>query len=312
MKLIIQIPCLNEEDSLPITLSQLPRKVIGFDKVEWLIVDDGSTDRTVEVAQSLGVDHIVSLNKNVGLAKAFQVGIKTCLKYGANVIVNTDADNQYVSDDIPKLVEPILKGEAEIVIGARPIDYANNFSWSKRKLQKIGSLVVRLASGTNIPDAPSGFRAISSKAASQLNIFSKYTYTLEMIIQAGQNNMPITWVPVKTNPEMRPSRLMKSIPQYIVRSIITIIRVFVTYKPFRFFFVIGASLMTLGILLGIRFLYFYVFQDKGAGMVQSLILASILMGMGFQCIALAFIADLQSINRRLLQRINLKLFEMEK
>ncbi|PTN33808.1 glycosyltransferase family 2 protein [Desulfonatronum sp. SC1] len=307
MKLIIQIPCFNEEASLPVTLAELPRQVPGFDTVEWLIIDDGSTDKTIEVARSLGVDHIVRLPNNRGLAKAFMAGIRACLARGADVIVNTDADNQYHADDIQKLVKPILEGKAEIVIGARPIDSIEHFSWSKKILQNLGSWVVRLASGTTVPDAPSGFRAVSAHAAKELNIFSNYTYTLEMIIQAGQKGIPLAWVPVRTNPDLRPSRLMRSIPQYIFRSLITIIRIFVTYRPFRFFFIIGSFLMILGMLLGLRFAYFFFVVGKGVGMIQSLILASILIIMGFQTITLALVADLMSVNRRLLERIDKKL-----
>ncbi len=311
MKLIIQIPCFNEEASLPVTLAQLPRALPGIDVVEWLVIDDGSTDRTVEVARALGVDHIVSLTKNFGLAKAFVAGIRACLKNGADIIVNTDADNQYQADDIPNLIAPILEGRAQIVIGARCIDSISHFSRTKKLLQKLGSWVVRLASGTNIPDAPSGFRAISASAAKNINIFSKYTYTLEMIIQAGQKGIAIAWVPVRTNPDLRPSRLMRNMPQYILRSLMTIVRIFVTYRPFRFFFVIGAVLMFFGTLLGLRFVYFYVLIGKSVGMIQSLILASILIGMGFQTITMALIADLLSVNRRLLERINKKLPEQE-
>jgi glycosyltransferase involved in cell wall biosynthesis len=307
MKLIIQIPCYNEEDSLPVTLAHLPRTVNGFSEVEWLVIDDGSKDKTVEIAQSLGVNYIVSIHKNSGLAKAFKVGVKACLKHGADVIVNTDADNQYNADDIPKLVAPILEGRAEIVIGARPIESTVHFSWTKKKLQKLGSWAVRIASGINVTDAPSGFRAISAEAAKNINIFSNYTYTLEMIIQAGQKGIPVTWVPVRTNPELRPSRLMRSIPQYILKSLITIIRIFVTYRPFRFFFSIGIILMSLGILLGFRFLFHYVFLGDSVGMIQSLILASIFLVMGFQTVTLAFVADLQSVNRKLLERIHHKL-----
>lgn len=304
MKLIIQIPCYNEENSLPVTLAQLPRIVEGFDEVEWLVVDDGSTDKTVEVAHSLGVDHIVKITKNKGLAKAFMTGVQACLRQGADVIVNTDADNQYHADDIPILVAPILEGQAEIVIGARSIYSIEHFTWTKKIMQKLGSWVVRLASGTTIPDAPSGFRAISASAAQKLNIFSTYTYTLEMIIQAGQKGIPITWVPVRTNPELRPSRLIRSMPQYILQSLLTIIRIFVTYRPFRFFFALGSTMMILGALLGIRFLFYQIVIGKSVNMVQSLILASILIGMGFQTIILALVADLLSINRRLLERIN--------
>jgi glycosyltransferase involved in cell wall biosynthesis len=303
MKLIIQIPCYNEEDSLPVTLSQLPKKVDGFNEVEWLVIDDGSSDKTVEVAQSLDVDHIVKIRKNSGLAKAFKVGVKACLKHGADVIVNTDADNQYNADDIPRLVAPIIEGRAEIVIGARPIESTEHFSWIKKKLQKLGSWAVRLASGITVTDAPSGFRAISAEAAREINIFSNYSYTLEMIIQAGQKNIPLIWVPVRTNPVLRPSRLMRSLPQYILRSLITIIRIFVTYRPFRFFFIIGSILIFFGISLGLRFLFHHYFLGGSVGMVQSLILASILLVVGFQTVTLAFVADLQSVNRKLLERI---------
>ncbi|HDQ41577.1 MAG TPA: glycosyltransferase family 2 protein [Desulfonatronum sp.] len=307
MKLIIQIPCYNEEASLPVTLADLPRQVPGFDAVEWLIIDDGSTDKTVDVAKAHGVDHIVRLPRNQGLARAFSAGLRACLGHGADVIVNTDADNQYHAGDIPALVAPILEGRAEIVIGARPIDEIRHFSPAKKSLQKLGSWTVRLASNTNIPDAPSGFRAMSAQAAQELNVFSNYTYTLEMIIQAGQKGIPLTWVPVRINPELRPSRLMRSTPHYILRSMMTIVRIFVIYRPFRFFFAIGAFLTFLGAFLGIRFLYFYFFTPKNVGMVQSLIFASILIGIGFQTITLAFIADILSVNRRLLERINKKL-----
>jgi glycosyltransferase involved in cell wall biosynthesis len=309
MKLIIQIPCFNEEASLPVTLAQLPRELAGIDVVEWLVIDDGSTDRTVEVARTLGVNHIVSLTKNFGLAKAFMAGVRACLKNGADIIVNTDADNQYRADDIPNLIAPILEGRAQIVIGVRDIDTISHFSRTKKNLQKLGSWVVRLASGTNIPDAPSGFRAISASAAKNLNIFSSYTYTLEMIIQAGQKGIAVAWVPVRTNPDLRPSRLMRNMPQYILRSLMTIVRIFVTYRPFRFFFTIGVVLIFLGTLLGLRFVYYYVVVGKSVGMIQSLILASILIGMGFQTVTLALIADLLSVNRRLLERINNKLSE---
>ena len=311
MKLIIQIPCFNEEASLPVTLAQLPRALAGIDVVEWLVIDDGSTDRTVEVARALGVDHIVSLTKNFGLAKAFMAGVRACLKNGADIIVNTDADNQYHADDIPNLIAPILEGRAQIVIGSRSIDSISHFSQTKKLFQKLGSWVVRLASGTNIPDAPSGFRAISASAARNLNIFSNYTYTLEMIIQAGQKGIAVTWVPVRTNPKLRSSRLMGSMTQYILRSLMTIIRIFVTYRPFRFFVIIGSVLIFCGTLLGLRFVYYYFLVDKSVGMVQSLILASILIGIGFQTVTLAFIADLLSVNRRLLERIIEKLPEQD-
>lgn len=305
LKLIIQIPCFNEEETLPITLKALPREIDGVDIIEWLIINDGSTDRTVEVARAHGVDHIISHHKNMGLAKAFMTGLHACLEQGADIIVNTDADNQYCADCIPDLIRPIIEGNAEIVIGARPIDEVKDFSWIKKVLQKLGSLTVRLASGTDIPDAPSGFRAITRDAARKLNVFNNHTYTLETIIQAGQKDIPISWVPIKTNRYLRPSRLVKSIPSYIRRSIFTILRIFVVYKPFRFFASIGSILISLGILIGLRFLYYY-FSGYGGGHVQSLILASILIGMGFQTILVAFVVDLISVNRRMLEELQYK------
>ncbi len=275
MKLIIQIPCYNEANSLPVTLKELPRQVEGFDAVEWLVIDDGSTDATRETAKACGVDHIVSFSRNQGLARAFTAGLDACLKLGADVIVNTDADNQYNAKDIPLLVRPILDRKAELVVGTRPIAEIAHFPFAKKLLQKIGSRVVRLASNTAIPDAPSGFRAMSREAALCLNVFNEYTYTLETIIQAGQKNMPITFVPVRVNAELRPSRLVTSIPTYVKRSMMTIVRIFVVYRAFRFFFSIGAVLFGGGVLIGLRFLYHY-FQGDGAGHVQSLILAAVL------------------------------------
>ena len=305
MKLIIQIPCYNEAETLAIALAALPREVQGFDRVEWLIVDDGSSDKTAEVAKQMGVDHVVSHSKNLGLASAFMTGLQACLERGADIIVNTDADNQYCAECIPDLVQPILEGKAEIVVGARPISEIEDFSMLKKLLQKFGSWTVRVASGTGIPDAPSGFRAISAEAARRLNVFNNYTYTLETIIQAGQKNIPTTWVPVKTNPYLRPSRLFKSIPSYICRSIVTILRIFVVYKPFRFFASIGSFFLFLGFLIGLRFLHFY-FTGEGSGHTQSLILASILILMGSQTIMLAFVADLLNVNRRLLEELQYK------
>ncbi|MEZ0121968.1 MAG: glycosyltransferase family 2 protein [Candidatus Reddybacter sp.] len=300
MKLIIQIPCYNEAGTLAIALGALPREVPGFDKVEWLIINDGSTDDTVKVAQECGVDHIVNFKHNQGLAKGFMAGITECLKQGADVIVNTDADNQYEADDIPKLVQPILDHKAEYVIGARPINKTEHFSPAKKILQQLGSWVVRKASGTDIPDAPSGFRAMSRECAQQLNVYNNYTYTLETIIQAGQKNIAITSVPIRTNEDLRPSRLLSSIPNYIKKSVITIIRIFVVYKPFRFFMTIAAFLLSTGFLIGVRFLYFYVTGD-GAGHMQSVILAGVLMGIGFQTMLVAFLADLMASNRKLLE-----------
>src|SRR3954468_7755526 len=257
MKLIIQMPCYNEEGTLAIALAALPRQVPGIDKVEWLIINDGSSDRTIEVARANGVDHVVDLGYHHGLARGFMAGLDACLRNGADIIVNTDADNQYCADDIPKLVEPILRGEAAIVVGARPITEIEHFSPMKKTLQQLGSWVVRVASGTRIADAPSGFRAISRAAAMQLNVFSQYTYTLETIIQAGQKNLRIVSVPIRTNGFLRPSRLMKSMRSYIQRSIFTIVRIFITYKPLRFFSWLGAVPFAIGAALAIRWIVLY-------------------------------------------------------
>jgi glycosyltransferase involved in cell wall biosynthesis len=314
MKLIIQIPCYNEEATLGVTLAELPRQIPGIEQVEWLIINDGSIDKTVEVAQACGVDHIVSFDHNQGLAKGFMAGIEASLKAGADIIVNTDADNQYCAADIPKLIQPILDGEAEIVIGARPIEEIEHFSPVKKLLQKLGSWVVRIASNTNIPDAPSGFRAISRNAALQMNVFSEYTYTLETIIQAGQKGIMITSVPICTNGYLRPSRLVKSISSYIQRSILTIIRIFMTYKPLRFFAILGSLPFGLGFILCIRWLIYYLgilgdSPDKPR--VPSLILAAILILIGFQLWMFGLIADLMAVNRKLLEDIQLRLRKNE-
>jgi glycosyltransferase involved in cell wall biosynthesis len=311
-KLIIQIPCYNEETTLGVTLSQLPRQIPGVDCVEWLVINDGSVDRTVEVALANGVDYLVNFDHNQGLAKVFMAGIEACLKAGADIIVNTDADNQYCAEDILTLVEPILQGQAEIVIGARPIWQIKYFSPIKKYLQRLGSWVVRIASGTTIPDAPSGFRAISRNAAMQLNVFNEYTYTLEMIIQAGQKGMAITSVPIRTNGYLRPSRLVKSIPSYIQRSILTIFRIFMTYKPLKFFFILGSFPFGLGTLLGVRWLYFFFFVDGTLrARVPSLILAAILILIGVQLWLLGLVADLMAVNRKILEDIQLRLRRAE-
>ena len=309
-KLIIQIPCYNEEETLGITLATLPRELPGVDTVEWLIVNDGSTDRTVEVAQANGVDHIVNFRHNQGLAKAFLAGIEACLKADADIIVNTDADNQYCADDIPKLIEPILLGKAEIVVGARQIKQIKHFSPTKKFLQKFGSWVVRVASNTSILDAPSGFRAFSREAALRLNVFNDYTYTLETIIQSGQKGMAITSVPIRTNRYLRPSRLVKSIPSYVKRSLLTILRIFMTYKPLRFFVILGSIPFTLGSLLGIRWLILY-FAGTPRAHVPSLILAAILILIGFQLWMFGLVADLMAVNRKILEDIQLRLRRFE-
>lgn len=310
MKLIIQIPCYNEEATLGVTLSELPRQLPGIDRVEWLIINDGSRDRTVEVAKACGVDHIVDLGSNQGLAKGFMAGIEACLRAGADIIVNTDADNQYCAADIPKLIAPILEGNAEIVIGARPIHQVPHFSPIKKFLQKLGSFVVRLASKTNIPDAPSGFRAMSREAALRLNVFNEYTYTLETIIQAGQRGLVITSVPIRVNGYLRPSRLVKSITAYIQHSILTIIRIFMTYRPLRFFMMLGSVPVGVGFLLCCRWLLLFwgVFgADPAKPRVPSLILAAILILIGVQLWLFGLIADLLGVNRQLLEDIQLRM-----
>ena len=305
-KLIIQIPCYNEERTLGTTLAALPRHLPGIDTIEWLIINDGSKDRTVEVAKANGVDHIVQFTTNQGLAKAFMAGLQASLKAGADIIVNTDADNQYCADDIPQLIKPILLGQAEIVVGARPIWKTKQFSPTKKLLQNLGSWVVRLASKTNIPDAPSGFRAFSREAALQLNVFNNYTYTLETIIQAGQKGMAITSVPIRTNSVLRPSRLVKSIPSYVVRSLFTILRIFMLYKPLRFFLLAGSVPFSLGVILGVRWLIFFVAGSERTR-IPSLILAAILILIGFQLWMFGLVADLMSANRKLVEEVQLRM-----
>ena len=310
LKLIIQIPCYNEEESLPVTLKYLPKKLEGFAKVEWLIIDDGSTDKTIEVAKSLGVDHVVRFKKNKGLAAAFMAGLDACLKHEADVIVNTDADNQYNAEDIPALVKPILEGKADYVIGERPIFNTPHFPLHKKILQKFGSWAVRKISGTSIPDAPSGFRAINREAAMKINVFNAYTYTIETIIQAGIKNMAITSVPIRTNEDLRPSRLLKSIPAYIKRSIITMIRVFMIYEPFKFFLRIGVLFLLSGTILGVRYLYFW-YHGSGSGHIQSVVLAGILITAGFQFLLTSLVVDLLSVNRRIMEDAQFILRKLE-
>jgi glycosyltransferase involved in cell wall biosynthesis len=309
-KLIIQIPCFNEEEMLPSTLACLPREVEGFDVVEWLIIDDGSRDSTVEVARAHGVDHVVRLPENRGLARAFMAGLNGCIERSASVIVNTDADNQYEGSDIPKLVRPILEGRADIVVGERPIENIKEFSSLKKLLQKMGSWVVRKVSNTQVLDAPSGFRAISREAAIQLQVFSEYTYTLETIIQAGHKGMFITSVPIRTNPQTRESRLMRSTLGYIRRSMETIVRIFITYQPFKFFFYPGTVALMMGIGIGVRFLVFFLIGE-GEGKVQSLLLGTMLITIGFFLWVIAVIADLLSVNRRLIEEGNRRIRKLE-
>lgn len=310
MKLIIQIPCYNEAGTLEIALAALPREVPGFDSVEWLIIDDGSQDDTAGVASASGVDHIVRFTRNQGLAAAFLAGLDACLAAGADVIVNTDADNQYDAGHIPSLTEPILSGKADMVIGARPIRSIEHFSGLKKRLQNLGSWVVRAASNTSVPDAPSGFRALSRKAAMELNVFNEYTYTLETIIQAGQKRLAVMSVPIAVNADLRPSRLVRSIPSYVWRSLIVICRIFVTYKPFAVFTAVGSAVLAVGLAIGLRFLYHYL-NGQGGGHVQSVILAALLLGVGFFLIVGGVIADLISVNRKLLERVDYRLRRIE-
>ena len=309
-KLIIQIPCYNEERSLPVTLQDLPREVPGFEVVEWLVIDDGSTDGTVQVARDYGVDHILRLSVHRGLARAFTAGLDYCIKAGADVIVNTDADNQYNADDIPVLVAPILSGEAEFVVGARPIDEIQHFSVTKKLLQRLGSWVVRVASNTSIPDAPSGFRAMTRDVAMGLNVFDSYTYTLETVIQAGRKNMAITSVPIRTNSDLRPSRLVRSPAHYIRMSVVTTIRIFMTYRPFRFFVIPGVLLFLLALIPSLRYAWLH-FTGHGGGNLQSLIGAAVLYSGSFVLIVAGFLADLTGVNRQLLEEIRWRLRERE-
>ncbi len=312
-KLIIQIPCFNEEETLGVTLDALPRKLPGIDVVEFLVIDDGSTDGTQRVAREHGADHVFPLTRNRGLAVAFMAGLDFSVKADADIIVNTDADNQYSAEDIPKLVEPILRGEAEIVVGERPIGNIAHFSPLKKLLQKLGSWVVRMASGTNIPDAPSGFRAMTREAAMRMNVFDNYTYTLETIIQAGRKNMAITSVPIRTNENLRPSRLVSSIPSYVRRSLFTIVRIFMTYRPFRFFAIPGALIFAVGLIPGLRFLYYFFILSPGEeiGHVPSLLLGIFLMTAGGALVTLGLVADLIGVNRQLLEDIRWRLRDME-
>lgn len=306
MKLIIQIPAYNEGGTLATALADLPRKLDGFDEVKWLLINDGSTDDTVDAAKKAGVDYIISQPTNLGLAAAFMAGINASIALGADIIVNTDADNQYSALDIPLLVAPILAGKAEMVIGERPIAEIEHFSPIKKFLQRLGSLAVRIASHTQVPDAPSGFRAISRDAAARLMVYNKYTYTLETIIQAGQSGIQLAFVPIRVNPDLRPSRLVKSIPAYIKRSIFTILHIFVIYRPFLFFSLIGAALFAAGFLIGLRFLIYW-FAGNGSGHVQSLILSALLIAGGGASWLMAVIGSLLSTNRRLLEDIRAKI-----
>lgn len=302
MKLVIQIPCLNEEESLPVTLADLPKQVPGIDEIDIVIIDDGSIDKTVEVAKSFGVKNIVQFSTNKGLAKAFLAGIGKSLDIGADIIVNTDADNQYCAKDIEKLVQPILEGRADIVIGTRPVSEIKHFSPLKKFLQKFGSWVMRLLSSTKVEDAPSGFRAFSREAAIQLNVFDNYSYTLETILQAKVKGLNIECVDINVNPELRKSRLFSNMFTYILRSVFTMIRMFIIYRPFRFFAVCGLIFLLIGLILSGRFIYYFL-MGTGQGHIQSLIFAAVFLLTGVQIGLIAVLADLISINRKLLEDI---------
>ena len=310
MKLIIQIPCYNEEETLELAYNDLPRHIDGVDTIEYLIINDGSKDNTVKRARELGFHHIVSFKQNKGLAKGFMAGIDACLHLGADIIVNTDADNQYCGADIEKIVRPIVEKKADIVIGERPIDQTEHFSWKKKKFQHLGSWVVRVASGTDIPDAPSGFRAYSREAALRLNVVNEYTYTLETIIQAGNNKTAMTSVPIRTNPETRPSRLFSSMWRYMKRSSTVITRSFVMYKPLKFFMSIGSLLMLIGTALGVRYLIL-MGMGEGSGHIHSLILTAIFIMLGFQTLTIGLLGDTIAANRKLLEDVQYRVRKME-
>jgi len=310
MKLIIQIPCFNEAEALPVTLAALPRSVPGCDRVEWLVIDDGSSDETSAVAQRLGVDHVVRHASNRGLAAAFMTGLDKAIALGADIIVNTDADNQYVGADIALLIEPLMKGEADIVIGDRNIKALSEMSAQKKLLQRLGSWVVRQVSGTEVPDTTSGFRAYTREAALRMTIVSEFSYTLESIIQAGKNKLAIAHVPVRTNPRVRPSRLFDSLFAYVKASGATIVRIYAMYEPLKVFFYIGASVFTVGLAITARFIYYYL-TGTGRGHVQSLIIAAVLMIVGFQVLLIGLVSDMISGNRKLLEDLMYRIRSLE-
>ena len=311
-KLIIQIPCLNEAATLPATLADLPKSVPGVDVIETLVIDDGSRDGTADVARACGVDHVVRLTRNKGLAAAFSAGIDAALKQGADFIVNTDADNQYAGHEIARLVAPLLRGEADIVIGDRNIAELAHMSWQKRQLQRLGSWVVRQVSSTSVPDTTSGFRAYTREAALRMTIVSEFSYTLETIIQAGKKRMAIAHVPVETNPRTRESRLFDSIFGYIKRSAATIVRIYAMYEPLKIFSYIGAGIFGAGVLLALRFLYNYMTDFTGGGRyVQSLIISAVLMIVGFQVLLIGLVADVISANRKLLEDVVYRMRKLE-
>jgi len=293
-----------------VTLADLPKNIEGIDDIEVLIIDDGSTDETIKVARENGVNHVVRFTKNKGLAKGFMAGLDACLRLGADIIVNTDADNQYKGEYVAQLVAPILRGEAEVVVGDRNTNGIGHFSWSKKRLQSLGSWVVRQVSDTNVPDSTSGFRALSREAALQMNVVSKFTYTLETIIQAGKKNLAVTHVPIKTNEKLRDSRLFSSTWGYIKRSVATIARIYTMYEPMKMFSYIGGGFFIGGILIGLRFVFFYL-TSGGAGHIQSLILAAILLIVGFQVFVMGLLADLIGSNRQLIENVLYRVRKIE-
>lgn len=310
MKLMIQIPCYNEANILETALNDLPQRLEGIDVIEYLIVNDGSQDATVEVAEKWGVHHIVNFNQHKGLARGFMAGLDGCLRNGADIIVNTDADNQYCAEDIQRLIQPILDGEADMVIGARPIDETEHFSFLKKKLQRFGSWAVRKASNTDVQDAPSGFRAMSREAAMHINVVNDYTYTLETIVQAGRDKIAVTSVPVHTNPELRPSRLFSGIWSYVKRSMVVILRAYMMYQPLKCFTYLSIAPLLCGIGIGVRFLYLFSI-GQGNGHVQSLILACTLIIVGFLTFMIGLVSDLMASNRRILSDTQYHVRRME-
>ena len=310
MKLIIQIPCFNEAETLEVTLNDLPKHIDGIDEIEYLIIDDGSHDNTAEVAKKWGVHYVVRFRRNKGLAKGFMAGLDACLKNGADIIVNTDADNQYCGADIETLVRPILDKKAHIVIGERPIDDTEHFTPLKKKLQHFGSWVVRKASKTTISDAPSGFRAYSREAAMRINVINDYTYTLETIVQSGREKMAVMSVPIRTNPELRESRLFHSMWGYIKKSMLTIVRTYLMYRPLYFFFMLGSILALVGVGFFVRYFVFFC-SGEGGGHLQSLILASTLLIVGFQTIVVGLLGDVISANRKILQDVQYHVRKMD-